>query len=81
MQTKQNLKQELRNARLLVHRHQSDPGVQALLQLAQADRDMALAAWRQASGQDLVACQAQYNTCQAIIDYITKPPVQLGDEN
>lgn len=55
--------------------------MQALLLLAQADRDMALAAWRQASGPDLVACQSQYNTCQTIIDYITKPPVKLGDEN
>jgi hypothetical protein len=55
--------------------------VRALLQLAQAERDMALASWRQAAGDDLVAWQARYNTFQTIIDYITKSPVKLGDEN
>ena len=62
-------------------RGQAEPGVRALLQLAQAERDMALASWRQESGADLVACQAQYNTFQTIIDYITKTPIKLGDEN
>lgn len=62
-------------------RGQAEPGVRALLQLAQAERDMALASWRQAAGDDLVAWQARYNTFQTIIDYITKSPVKLGDEN
>ena len=65
----------------MVFRGQGEPGLRALLQLAQAERDMALPSWRKASGADLVACQSQYNTFQTIIDYITKTPIKLGDEN
>jgi hypothetical protein len=62
-----------------VYQAQHEPGLRALLRLAELERDVALAAWRQAGGSDLTRFQAQYNTNQAIIDFITKAPIDLAE--
>lgn len=62
----------------MVYKGQNEPGLRALLLLAEAKRDAALAAWRRASGPDLVAYQAEYNAMQAIVDFITKQPTEFG---
>jgi hypothetical protein len=62
-----------------VYQAQHEPGLRALLRLAELERDTSLAAWRQASGNDLTRFQAQYNTNQAIIDFITKSPIDLTE--
>lgn len=72
-----NLKQELHQARQLVHRGRDEPGVQALLQLAKAEQEQALKAWTSAEGPALTAFQAKYNSMQVIIDFITKAPVEF----
>ena len=76
----QNLKQGLYQARLLVHRNRDEPGLQALLQLAEAEQRTALASWTHAEGPALVACQSKYNSMQTIIDFITKSPLQFKVE-
>ena len=63
--------QELRQE---VHRARGEAGLNALLRLAELHRDKALASWRSAFGDDLVKYQSEYNTMQAVMDFINKPP-------
>ena len=75
----QRLKQELHEAKLVLHKEQGTPAVRALLLMLEHERGQALTSWRSAVGPDLVACQAKYNAAQTAIDFITKPPVEFGD--
>ena len=59
---------------------QHEPGLQALLQLAAINRDVALASWRRARGDDMVRFQAEYNVHQSTIDTITKQPREFAGE-
>ena len=61
----------------MVYHAQHEPGLQALLHLAAINRDMALAAWRQAKGDDMTRFQSAYNTYQTVIDLVTKQPVEF----
>lgn len=66
---------ELRRA---VNQAQHEAGLQALLELAQIERDKALQLWRSAVGSDLVKYQSEYNTTQGIMDYILKAPREFA---
>ena len=59
---------------------QHEPGLQALLQLAEANCTVALSAWRRARGDDMVRFQAEYNTYRDVIDTITKRPFEFDGE-
>lgn len=59
---------------------QHEPGLQALLQLAEINRDTALAGWRRARGDDMVRFQTEYNAYQGVIDTITKRPYEFDGE-
>lgn len=71
METIRGQEQELRR---VVSQARHEPGLQALLQLAEIDRDKALIQWRRATGADLVKYQSEYNCMQGIMDYILKAP-------
>lgn len=62
---------------MVAYQAQHEPGLRALLRLAEIERDAALVAWRNSRGDDLVRYQATYNTNQSIIDMITKQPIEL----
>lgn len=66
---------------MAVYQAQHEPGLRALLRLAEIERDAALAAWRNARGDDMVRYQAVYNTNQSIIDMVTKQPVELHNRS
>jgi len=51
-----------------------EPGMRALVELAQIERDKALEAWRRATGEDLVKWQSRYNGMQQIIDFVNEKP-------
>ena len=74
---KKLIKQEAQELKKAVFQAQHESGLQALLQLAAINRDMALNAWRQAQGADLTRFQAAYNTYQTVIDLVTKQPVEF----
>lgn len=52
----------------------------ALVALATIERDKALAGWRTARGEDLVAYQAKYNLAQGIIDMVLKAPHEFKQQ-
>lgn len=65
-----------------MYQSQHEPGLRALLLLAEAERDVALQGLRRHSGDELVASQSRYNAMQDIIDFVTKQPVRIaGGEN
>jgi len=67
-----------RELRELLHRESQSPGVRALVALAVVERDMALATWRRARGEEEMARhQSRFNSMQDIIDLITKRPEQF----
>lgn len=57
-----------------MHQARGEAGLNALLRLAEIRRDKALSSWCSASGTDLVKYQSEYNTMQAVMDFINKPP-------
>lgn len=67
--------QELRQT---VHQSQGEPGLRALVELAQVERDKALEAWRRATGPDLVKFQSSYNAMQTLIDFVIVAPMDFA---
>lgn len=75
METIRGQEQELRR---LVSQARHEAGLNALLHLAEIDRDKALVQWRRATGDDLVKYQSEYNCMQGIMDYILKAPREFA---
>jgi hypothetical protein len=70
----QTIKAEEQDLRRVVSQARHEPGLNALLRLAELRRARALESWRNASGTDLVKYQTEYNSMQAVLDMIQKAP-------
>lgn len=66
--------------RLVVYQAgQHEPGLRALVKLAELQRDTALASWRRAvTFEEQIRWQTQYNAAQTIIDLVLKEPVAFN---
>jgi hypothetical protein len=61
-----------------VQANRHDPGLRALVELLNFNREAALARWRKAEGLEaLAAGKAAYNEIQNTIDMIEKTPVAV----
>lgn len=59
---------------------QHEPGLRALLKLAEIKRDQALSSWRRAATpEELVRQQTQYNAMQTMMDFILQEPTKFND--
>ena len=74
MSNRGQVRAEEKELRRQVYQSQHEPGLQALLRLAELDRNRALKEWRAARDVDLVKYQTMYNNAQNVIDYITVQP-------